>query len=74
MQGRTFLRIMVDNLFVNNALSKAIINLVNFCNEFNSLAPKKLKFSQKRPLNNITNDSYYKNRFIFNKKENYGVD
>ena len=74
MQGRTFLRIMVDNLFVNNALSKAIINLVNFCNEFNSLVPKKLKFSQKRPLNNITNDSYYKNRFIFNKKENYGVD
>ena len=33
MQGRTFLRIMFENLFVNNALSKTIIQLVKFCQE-----------------------------------------
>ena len=74
MQGRTFFRIMIDSIFINNAFSRAIINLVNFCNEFNHFSHKKLKFAQKKPLNNITNDNYYKNKFIFNKTENYGVD
>ncbi len=74
MQGRTFFRIMLDNLFVNNALSKAIIALVNFCNEQNYYNRKELKFLKKMPLNNIKQENYYKNRFIFNAKQKTGVD
>jgi len=74
MQGRTFFRIMADNLFVNNAFCKALVSLVNFCNEQRYFAPKKLKFLKKMPLNNIEQDSAYKKRFIFNSTHQSGVD
>ena len=66
MQGRTFFRIMLD-IFLNNALVKAISNFVNFCNEQRYYNNKELKFLKKMPLNNnVVKDEYYKNRFIFN--------
>ena len=74
MQGRTFLRIMLDNLFVNNALCKAISALVNFCNEQSYFYKKELKFLKKMPLNKISSESNYKNKFIFNSTHKTGVD
>ena len=74
MRGRTFFRIMIDNLFVNNALCKALSALVNFCNEQNYYGRKELKFLKKMPLNKVQPDSVYKNRFIFNTTQNTGVD
>ena len=74
MQGRTFLRIMIDNLFVNNAFCKAILALVNFCNEQSYFAKKELKFLKKMPLNKMTQDSSYKSKFIFNSTYKTGVD
>ena len=66
MQGRTFLRIMLDNLFINNPLSKAIVALVNFCNEQNYYYRKELKFLTKMPLNKKEEYNIYKNeKFIF---------
>lgn len=65
MQGRTFFRIMADNLFVKNAFCKAIGALVNFCNEQSYYGRKELKFLKKMPLKNIEQDSVYKPRFIF---------
>lgn len=65
MQGRTFFRIMLDNLFVNNSLVQTIESFVKFCNEQHYYSPNELKFSDKKPLNNIMNDSY-KNRYVFN--------
>ena len=64
MQGRTFFRIMFDNLFVNNAFTKALINLVNFCNENKIFAKNELKFLKKMPLNN-KQEVVYKSKFIF---------
>ena len=73
MQGRTFFRIMIDNLFLNNALCKAIINLVNFCNEQSYYNHKKLKFLEKMPLNN-NRPMTYENRFIFTGNKQSGAD
>ena len=66
MQGRTFFRIMLD-IFLNNALVKAISNFVNFCNEIRYYNHKELKFLKKMPINNVAKDEYYKNRFILNR-------
>lgn len=74
MRGRTFFRIMIDNLFVNNALCKALSALVNFCNEQSYYSRKELKFLNKMPLNKVKQDSVYKNRFIFNSTQHTGVD
>ena len=74
MQGRTFLRIMIDNLFVNNAFCKAILALVNFCNEQSYFNKKQLKFLKKMPLTKIDSDSSYKTKFIFNSTYKTGVD
>ena len=75
MQGRTFLRIMIDNLFVNNAFCKALSALMNFCNEQNYYSRPKLKFLEKMPLNNsVGNTTNYKNRFIFNSTNTNGVN
>ena len=68
MQGRTFIRIMFDNLFVNNALCKAIVSLVNFCKEQGFYYKKDLKFSKKMPLDSIEVQKRYKNKFIFESK------
>lgn len=74
MQGRTFLRIMLDNLFINNPISKTIIALVNFCNEQNYYHRKELKFLSKMPLKKTREYSAYKNnKFIFQNLHSNGV-
>ncbi len=65
MQGRTFFRVMLD-IFLDNALARAIASLVNFCNETRYYNRKELKFLKKMPINNVVKDEYYKNRFVFN--------
>lgn len=50
MRQRTFLRIMFNNIFHDNVISKTIINLVNFCNEFNTLGSNQLKYNNKMTL------------------------
>ena len=65
MRGRTFVRMMIDNLFVNNAICKALSSLVNFCNEQAFFNKGKLKFSKKMPLNIVEQESNYKTKFIF---------
>lgn len=74
MQGRTFFRIMIDNLLVNNAFCKTISALVNFCNEQSYYNRKELKFLKKMPLNKIKQDSTYNKRFIFNSNQSSGVN
>ena len=74
MHGRTFFRIMVDNLFINNPIAKAILGLVNFCNEQNYYGKKELKFLKKMPLNNIERPKKYDKRFIFNSNPKTGVN
>ena len=74
MQGRTFLRIMLDSLFVNNPLCKAISCVVNFCNEQDIYNQKKLKFSKNMPLINNRKPTAYENRFIFANKYNSSTD
>ena len=74
MRGRTFFRIMIDNLFVNNALCRALTALVNFCNEQSYYGRKKLKFLKKMPLNKVAQESKYKTRFVFKSTQYSGVD
>ena len=74
MQGRTFLRIMFDNLFVNNAICKALTSLVNFCNEQSYFAKRELKFLKKMPLNKLEPENTYKTKFIFKSNHKTGVD
>ena len=73
MQGRTFLRIMFNNLFVNNALCRALVSFVNFCNEQRYYNRKELKFLKKMPLNNIRNNNTYSKKFIFKSTNNSGA-
>ena len=73
MQGRTFFRIMLDNLFINNAFCKALIAVIKFCNEQNPLSRKTLKFSEKMPFTKTEQTYNYKTRFIFDSKQAYGV-
>ena len=63
MQGRTFIRTMLDILF-DNALSRAIMSVVNFCNEQAYYNNKELKFLKKMPIKDIKNN-YIHNKFIF---------
>ena len=74
MSGRTFFRIMIDNLFVNNAFCKAIMALVNFCNEQSYYGQKKLKFLKKMPLTKVQTTQNYQSKFIFNPNQISGVD
>ena len=73
MQGRTFFRIMLDNLFINNPLCRTIVALVNFCNEQTSYNPKTLKFSEKMPFNKKEKTVAYKTRFIFDSSRANGA-
>ena len=50
MQIRTFVRIMIENLFINNAFCKAIKSLVNFCYEQSYFNNNNLKFLEKMPI------------------------
>ena len=73
MQKRTFFRIFVDNLILNNAFCKAIASLVNFCNEQSYYNRKKLKFLKKMPLNKTEQNNSY-NKFVFKPHSKTGVD
>ena len=73
MQGRTFFRIMINNLFVDNAICKALSALVNFCKEQSYYNRKELKFLKKMPLIKSEDDFKYEKRFIFNNKQTSGV-
>lgn len=46
MQRRTFLRILLNDIFHNNIFSQVFSNLVNFCYEYNILSDKSLKYQQ----------------------------
>ena len=70
MQGRTFLRTMLDSILVNNAFCKAIVALVNFCNEQSYYNRKELKFLKKMPLNKTEQNIIYDKRFLFNTQKN----
>lgn len=51
MQIRTFLRIMFNDIFHENVISKSVLALVNFCNEYNIFGGKELKYSSNVSLN-----------------------
>ena len=75
MQGRTFFRILTDNLFINNPIGKTVLQIVNICNNLINYNNKSLKFLNKMPLyNNKVSDFNYKKRFIFDSSNNYGVN
>ena len=74
MQGRTFFRIMIDNLFVNNAIGKTISALIKFCNEQSYYGKKELKFLQKMPLNRTEQIKKYDERFLFNSNPKIGAN
>ena len=74
MQGRTFLRTMLDNIFIKNPFCKTVIALVNFCNEQCGFNKKNLKFSEKMPFNSLKTKTYdYKTRFIFDSSKASGA-
>jgi hypothetical protein len=74
MHGRTFFRIMIDTLFVNNPIGKAIALLVNFCNNYTFYNRKKLKFLKKMPLDNKDTLYNYNKKFIFDSSKLSGVN
>ena len=73
MHNRTFLRILLDNIFLNNPLSRAVISLVNFCKECNGNPVPELKFLENMPLKRKEPVNNYKNRFVFDSSNMYGV-
>lgn len=64
MKNRTFIRTMLD-IFLDNALVKTIVSLVNFCNEQRYYNHHELKFLKNMPINKISTDDGYKKDFIF---------
>ena len=74
MQKRTFIRIMIENLFINNAISKTIAALIKFCNEQSYYGKKELKFLQKMPLNRTEQVKKYDERFLFNSNPKIGAN
>ena len=74
MQGRTFFRIMIDNLFVNNPFCKAVTVFVNLCNNAIFYNKKSLKFYGKMPLYKKEQELNYKKRFVFDSSRAYGVN
>lgn len=50
MQIRTFLRIMFNNIFHDNIVSRTISSLVKFCYEYSEPIQKELKYNSKVPL------------------------
>lgn len=73
MQGRTFFRIMIDSLFVNNPIGKAISALVKFCNNSTIYDKKNLKFLGKMPLTHEEPVLNYSKKFIFDSSKICGV-
>jgi hypothetical protein len=65
MQGRTFLRTMLD-IFFNNVIVRTITSFVNFCKEQRYYHKKELKFLKKMPLNNnMSHEEIQKTKFLF---------
>ena len=50
MRIRTFLRIMFNDIFHENIVSRTISSLVKFCYEFSEPIQKELKYNNKMPL------------------------
>ncbi|MBR2430740.1 hypothetical protein IKB17_04700 [bacterium] len=73
MQIRTFLRIMVDNLFINNPFCKAVIALVNFCKEQGLIGSSELKILKNMPLKKLEEEKVYQKKFIFKNNHSSGV-
>ena len=74
MHGRTFFRIMIDTLFVNNPIGKALETLVNFCNNYAFYNHKKLKFLKKMPLDRKETLYNYNKKFIFDSSNLSGAN
>ena len=72
MHKRTFVRIMIDGI-LNNPICRAVMLLVNFCNNSMFYNKKNLKFLGKMPLKKEDKQMYYKNRFIFDSSQATGV-
>ena len=74
MHGRTFFRILIENLFLKNALAEAFKKFLNFYYEQRYYNERELKFIDKLPLNNIQVQSKkYDSRFVFNVGTKNGV-
>ena len=73
MNNRTFFRIMIDNIFLNNPVGRAISTLVNFCNNSTIYNKKNLKFLKKMPLVKKEPQITYDKRFIFDSSYMCGV-
>lgn len=71
---RTFFRIMIDSLFVNNPIFKAIATFINLCNNSVVSNCDNLKFSKNIPLNKKEAESSIDRRFVFAKTGNLGVN
>lgn len=74
MFERTFFRILVNKLFLSNPFYKALVAIVNFCNEQRGYDTKKLKFLKKVPLYKEEDNSVYKKKFIFNSSNLTGAN
>ena len=73
MQIRTFLRIMMDHLFINNVFAKTLFALVNFCKEQSFYRQNELKFLKKVPYNKLESKNTYQKNFIFKNNQTSGV-
>lgn len=51
MKIRTFFRIMFNDILHENVISKSIVSVMNFCNEFNVFHNKSLKYDRNVSLN-----------------------
>lgn len=73
MQGRTFYRVMLDKLFVDNIFCKTLSSFINFCKEQGGYTPQELKFLKNVPLIKKEVHNTYKNRFIFDSSQLNGA-
>lgn len=64
---------MIDNIFLNNPVGRAISTLVNFCNNSTIYNKKNLKFLKKMPLVKKEPQMAYNKRFIFDSSYMCGV-
>lgn len=74
MLRRTFFRIIIDSLFVNNPIGRAVSTLVNFCNNSTIYNKKKLKFLKNVPLTKEEKQLAYDKRFVFDSSYICGVN
>ncbi len=63
MQTRTIIRTTLDIIF-DNAITRTITSIVNFCYEQSYFYQKKLKFLKKMPITHVEAHSF-DNKFLF---------